>query len=331
MHSFIKKLILCLITCVNLYAIEIAFVIDENAAWLLGACLRSLLLNADPEDELNIHVLHNKLEALTIDKLKEVCKIRKCNIEFIYVPTDEMVGCESILWPKVTCIKGKIPMVLDKLDKILLLDADMIITQSLSELWNIELGDHYAAVSQGLFCHYPENLENITLKNKTDRFSSAVILFNAKKYRDENMFQKFLDDIRKNKCKCDDDALSNIFNSNTIFLDPKWNVESYMFHIYKDCKSYAKHSEKIHNRALANPAIIHFSSKTYYDMDNPFIFEFTYYLRDTPFKEEYKKAIFLISNSISCQRTRRVLLSVDPIEYIYVKIMHLLGKKVRDM
>lgn len=328
MRSFIKKLILCLITCVNLYAIEIAFVIDENAAWLLGACLRSLLLNAAPEDELNIHVLHNKLESLTIGKLKEICKIRKCNIEFIYVTTDEMVGCESILWPKVTCIKGKIPLVLDKLDKVLLLDADMIIKGSLSELWNIELGDHYAAVSQGLLCHYPENVEKVTLKNKADRFSSAIILFNAKKYREDNMFQKFIEDIRKNKCKCDDEALSNIFNSNTIFIDPKWNVESYMFNIYDECKSYAKHSEEAHNRALEHPAIIHYSSKTYYNSENPFIFEFMYYLRDTPFNEEYKKAISKITNSISPERVKMVIFSVNPIEYLYAKIMHLFGKNL---
>ena len=80
---------------------------------------------------------------------------------------------------------------LNNIDKVLYLDADTIIQQDLSELYNTDIEDVYISASRdGLMFMFPQHITEIGLNWRNFYFNSGVMLMNLKKIRQDNLIKQ---------------------------------------------------------------------------------------------------------------------------------------------
>lgn len=118
--------------------------------------------------------------------------------------------------------KFDISNILFDFDKVLYLDCDTIILKDLSEFFNIDINEYYAAVvkdyigSEILKFHYKLGIK--------DYFNSGVMLLNTKLLRENNIKEILFDYRSKNYDELmDQNTLNYVFNNKVKFIEPRYN------------------------------------------------------------------------------------------------------------
>ena len=110
------------------------------------------------------------------------------------------------------------------LDKILWLDADIVINNNIDELYNQELGKNYAAVCESINDNASVLLKKLELDLSQKYFNAGVILFNLKQLRKDFSNDYFIEYASKNLDKItwlDQDILNATIGHNCSFIDYK--------------------------------------------------------------------------------------------------------------
>lgn len=138
------------------------------------------------------------------------------------------------------------------IDKILQLDVDTIVTDSLKELWETDISDAYfAAVPEYLSCWNPYDCKTY--------YNAGVCLFNLKKLRDDKMDDKLIDFLNNNYAKyIDQDAINKFCSDQAVVLPVRFN-ETFVTG-YTD-----------------SPAIVHYAGKRlWYKFGDSFVYRQEY-------------------------------------------------------
>lgn len=308
------KIIISLFIIFNVKAINIAFVCTNDYAWQVATAIASILLNAKQSDELNFYILNNDFVDLTKEKILKLKQIRKCKIIFKEINLTLFKESKCRRYNKIVLAKSLVCDKLKDLDKILLLDTDIIVMKSLSELWNQELGDAFAAVVQG---QYLIETGAIDYSNHVKtHFNSGVMLLNAKKFREGKLLEKFILKSKKPN-NGDEDIFITIFNGNVILVDLQWNVTDIMYeYSYEHFQKFSSYSEESFNNAVKNPAIIHFNNKSYLNLLNINYKYILYYLGKT----EFTDIIYKNRNVMKLLLEEEIIDSMSILNFIYRKI-----------
>lgn len=108
----------------------------------------------------------------------------------------------------------------DGVDKALYLDSDMLIVSHINKLWDLDLGNYFAAVVKDDFPI--EHLDKLGLKNY---FNAGMVLCNLHKWAVNRCTDDCLNYIFEKKPEwMDQDALNFMFQENVIFLDENYNL-----------------------------------------------------------------------------------------------------------
>ena len=125
-----------------------------------------------------------------------------------------------------------------KQDKVIHLDCDMIVDLDISELWNIELENYYAAVVIDEYIHnilsnkiQPYKFQRVKCRlNHFDiktYFNAGMIFMNLYEIRKNmNLFERSLEYYRRYIHLCewnDQDILNSLFYNHVKFIDSKFN------------------------------------------------------------------------------------------------------------
>ena len=159
--------------------INICFCIDENYVCQLGAVLLSLV-DSNKQNKVNIFVLSNGVTEHSKQRLaKTIESIEYFEITFVNSQdksVNELEAGGHI--SSATYIRFEIPALLKNIDKVLYLDADLVITDDLSDFWNVELDDNYvAAVENPFFNRY----KSLGISPEFGYFNAGVLLMNLKR------------------------------------------------------------------------------------------------------------------------------------------------------
>lgn len=311
----VYSLLLCL-QMFFAFPIEVAFVVTDSYAWVLSASISSIVLNAKTSDTVNMHVFSYDLSEDNKRKLSKISSGTNHTINFYNLNVRSIEGFNSEKYNVIVYAKALIPSILDKLNKILILDADTIVTCSLRELWESEIGDNLAGVVQAQYLQYPKALKYSKHHNPKEHFNSGVMLINSAKYRKEEMLQKFIEESKRIEHVGDEDIFINIFSGKVKMLPLKWNVTQHAFVKYSEISGYSIYSYKEHILAKKKPNIIHFTDKSYLEYSHPYAFEFKHYLNKTPFKTQLD---FIEKRSLPL-RTSDLVLKISLIKFIALKI-----------
>jgi lipopolysaccharide biosynthesis glycosyltransferase len=152
-----------------------------------------------------------------------------------------------------------LPELLTNLDKVVYLDSDLIVTDSLVPLWETDISGHLlAAVTNPLYPFMPDwPTQVLGLPDRRQYFNSGVLLMNLASMRTAGCTEELRRYARNhpdNRCP-DQDALSALFHSWRLPLHPRWNVQTTLFDLPASLLPFSPAQVQ---EALEAPAVIHF-------------------------------------------------------------------------
>lgn len=250
--------------------IAICYAPDENYAGLTTVSMVSALKNSGRE-EIEFIIVYSQLSDSTIEKINSVKQIKNCIIRYIKVDNDEFKNFPLANWvTSATWYRAKIAELCPDCDKILYLDCDTMVLDSLTDLFKIDLGDNYLGVS----C-WEKDRPYLNLKSHK-YFNAGVLLINCKKWREDHVFELIKHHIKHWKTEikyADQDVLNIIADEKKIEFSEEYNYgENY-----------------ITNERTLSPKIVHFigTNPNRFDCLHSMKHIWNQYARLTPFYEDF--------------------------------------------
>jgi lipopolysaccharide biosynthesis glycosyltransferase len=125
-----------------------------------------------------------------------------------------------------------IPVLLPlEINKVLYLDCDMLVIGDLGELYKTDISNHSAAVSIDFHANDIRYYNRLDLIWSHDYFNAGMLLINVDYWRKNNISEKTLVFLDKNKTICtqhDQDALNKVLTGTVKYVSAKFNyIDSY--------------------------------------------------------------------------------------------------------
>lgn len=240
--------------------LHVACSADQRYLAHSAAMLRSVLQKRAGEPTV-VHFLHGpQLRANAIHQLGRM--VRHSSGTFIAhrIETTAIAGLPS--WGRIPAVMWHrilLPDLLPDVSRILYLDVDVLVTDSLDELWECDLEEAYvAAVTNVPEWHRFGHAEEIGLPRPESYFNSGVLLMNLTLMRRDRCTEALLRCARERIGDLlwpDQDALNIVLGRKRVALHPRWNLMNSIRQFpwasnFFDTDAIAE--------AVARPAIVHF-------------------------------------------------------------------------
>ncbi|MGI5850317.1 MAG: glycosyltransferase [Christensenellales bacterium] len=214
----------------NSKSINLAFICDDAYALGTGVTIFSLSRCRRKDKAYQIYVLCNDVSPHHI-KLFYAMSHENFTIQIIDVSQDATYATypkmRHALHVSATALfKFNLPKLLPFVDKVLYMDSDILIRDSLEALYNMDIKGWYAGVCKDIGAeHYPSQYNKRLHIQHSAYFNSGVMLFNLKLMREHSISQKLLD-YKKNGINhfMDQDAFNVVFAEKVKFFSPMYNM-----------------------------------------------------------------------------------------------------------
>ncbi|MBO5446844.1 glycosyltransferase family 8 protein [bacterium] len=221
---------------------------DNNYAQYAGVVIASILLNSDDKSFFNFYILDGNIEQENKDKIEKLKEIKNFNLNFISIDENlfevyKKIGTHSYI-SLSAYYRLKLASLLPKIDKVLYLDCDVIVSSDLTELFETDISEYYAAGVKDIAVNssgYVPKLEKGNIY-----FNSGVLYFNLDKIRKDNIESEFEKYTIENfdKIRVGDQEIINVVCQGKIKeLYSTWNVQSSNFVNRSD---YTKNPNIVH-------------------------------------------------------------------------------------
>lgn len=249
---------------------NIVFVISENYLIFLETAIASILVNANNNDEFNFIIFSEGLNDNSKNNINKLQKIKKFKIKYIDINLEnELPDFKTTdIWTSKLCyLRIKVPIILANLgynyDRLLYLDADIIVQSSLSDLYNSSLEQYeIGAVASPVTFEELVHFEKLQLNNSHHYFYSGLILFQTKKYIDNKCYEKACE-IAKQYDEGfywpDMDLLNLTFQTNNYKkLEPKYSINPLFNHepLTYELKTYLEIYKNIYTNTEIEEAFL---------------------------------------------------------------------------
>lgn len=175
--------------CLTKY--PVALICDRKYIIPTAVAITSMVCNKKPDTCYDVYIIAVDLPDSKIEKFHEL-RGRNVNIHVIKASSEKYEGIFSAGYITPTaCLKFELPLLIPDRDKVLYLDSDVIIRKDLSDLFDVDIDDCYAAAAKDYLL--TDNFLNIN-----NYFNSGVMLLNLKLMR-ENDSSSALLHLRKTK------------------------------------------------------------------------------------------------------------------------------------
>lgn len=289
--------------------LDVLYGCDNKYAPYTGISMLSLLENNKNMDEITIYLAAMKISNENIAKFNEIAS--RYNRKLVVLDTkkafDEIkkFRCKGWNGSLATWLRFFVLEQIPKdVDRLLWLDSDTIIVDSLQELISLDLGDYPIACVCDSVCYFERFRLGI---NKDESYYNAgVILFNLSLWREKQVLYSMMEFLPKHieyyKAN-DQDLLNDFFRGRILRLSLKYNVQGFQmaYPVSVYFKIYPWHSSAYYGReevqiALKQPCVIHFfrflgdypwenARNNYHPSRNLFIF----WKNKSPWKEYNEK------------------------------------------
>ena len=280
--------------------IQVCFAIhdkDGQYSKYLGVAIISMLKKTN--SKVHIHIIHDEYLSKT-NKDKFVALIDKYGQKLsfyeikssVFSDFGEQVGVYSI----GTLFRLFLPEILpSNIERVVYMDADILINTDINELWNIDLETNHVAACRDYGLPYLKHLPIPCLEERVsanEYFNAGIMVINLKFIRnDVNFTEKCIDMLKEkpNYNYLDQDVYNVIFRGEVKYLLQKYNLFS----------KYVRDPS-----CEAKDCIIHFAADNV-NIDSPSWFDslFLSYLKESPWSGgEYTFPLFLSCiNNLSAQ------------------------------
>lgn len=243
--------------------IDLLVTLDENYIKQMKVLMTSIYIN-NPCEIFNIYLIHS---GISDEKLKELENdLAKFSYKFFPI----QAGAEIFSSARVTdrypkemyyrLLAGE--LLPQNLEKIIYLDPDILVINSLSSLWQMDISSFlFAAASHTGKTDMANNVNKIRLGTDTDYYNSGFLLINLKKVREEIVPEEifaYADKNYKNLFLPDQDILNAMYGDRIYPL--KDSIYNY------DARNYSTYILKTKGEAniawiMENTVILHFCGR----------------------------------------------------------------------
>jgi lipopolysaccharide biosynthesis glycosyltransferase len=259
---------------------------DDRYARPLAVTLLTAGETMEKGHELTVYLVDNGLSEQSLMMLKETLAGLPVHLEM--VPRQEL-GIEDLGVSHHISRTAYLRLFADRwlpssLDQVLYLDSDLLIAESLTELWRRPLGENFCLAVPDIACPYIDsrlapksfrehapytaayrpipNYRELGLDGGSYYFNSGVMLLNLRRWRNEQMGERLLECLRNNRehVWCwDQYALNAVLAGHWERLPLRWNAGSHLFEFPSrvpgpiDSEEFREMRER--------PAIVHFTTE----------------------------------------------------------------------
>ncbi len=236
-----------------MFEYNICYSLDNKYTEQTAVSIASILKNADIDDNVNFYILDGGLTKEDKNKLELLRNVKNFNIEYIKVNNNDFKNCPLLQENNKeyhvtipTYYRFKLATYLNKLDKVLYLDCDIIVRTSLKELYNIDISKYAAAMVPDA-----ESKKEALRLNIKKYFNAGLMLINLDFWRKNNIENLLFDYALNNKDKIlwqDQDIFNVVLSGKIKELDNTWNFQYFQY-------------EKVDNTKLSQINIIHLAGR----------------------------------------------------------------------
>ncbi len=244
---------------------NIAYACDNNFVDVM--CVSIMSFN-DHNCDANIYILDCGIEDVNKQKILELCS-RK-NAVFFIDAKKTLDGLDynlnldrgSIAAYARLFIGSVLPQ---KVDKVLYIDCDTLVNDSLKELYEMKLNDNVLGGVRDAFSFL--NKKVFGLGRGEIFINSGVLLINLDAYRKKEIEVKITELLNKQESifQGDQGIINSIIRGQIKEIPLRYNVQTYLYDFsYKEMLMYRKpddyFTEEEVEEAVGNPGIVHFST-----------------------------------------------------------------------
>ena len=268
---------------------------DKNYIMPTGVMLYSVCRN-NTDVDIAFHIITDGVEAEEKEKLIKTVKQFKNKSILFYdakvLDTSAFPIMENCHYPISAFYRLFITEILPvTLKKVLYLDVDIIVRQSLLSLWNVCLGDYAIAAVSDWHIECTDSSERLCYPKDLGYVNTGVLLINLEYWRVHNVMKSFLEYMNSHADKnlyADQDILNYVFRDNKKVLPVKYNLQTGL--LWNKIKDYFE--EDVYNKkvreAVHDCVIVHFSGRKPWQTSckHPFRSTFLKYYSQTLWKNE---------------------------------------------
>ncbi|PKN53491.1 MAG: glycosyltransferase family 8 protein [Deltaproteobacteria bacterium HGW-Deltaproteobacteria-13] len=267
---------------------NVVFATDRGYLQHLAVALISLLAN---NSGMNVYVINQDISGTDWRKLEKLFAGKDSKL--IDAKIDDR-RIERLIthsyFTKANYYRLFIPDIV-KGDRALYLDADIVVTQRIDDLYHTEISDTFLAAVDN-----PEinNRYDLEMESSAKYFNSGVMLINLEYWRAHTIKEKVIEFVSRKPEVIrfvDQDGLNSVINGQWRELHPKYNLHTVLL-----SSDYA--SDPQIREAMDNPVIIHYTGlhKPWHLGDShPYKRLYWKYLRMTPYKYSIPDDINMIN------------------------------------
>jgi lipopolysaccharide biosynthesis glycosyltransferase len=237
--------------------IAIACCVNEQYALPLAVTLTSLTERLRPECEATVYLIHQHLGRETLDAVGAIVETREVRLSgacLDALPRDRTFPPEAaapLLLPEV------LP---PDLDKVLFLDADLLVLDDVSPLWTIPLeGRALGAVVDPAIphCRSPRGVKGWRerqIPSSSPYFNAGVLLVDLEAWRRRHVAERSIEYIREVGHRVDylhQEALNATVWDDWLPIDARWNVAA----------TAGRWFDPTPDDAVTSPAMVHFAGR----------------------------------------------------------------------
>lgn len=191
------------------------------------------------------------------------------------LPTMDYIGAE--MW-----FRFLLPELVPDADRVLYVDSDVVVADSLAALWGVELGDRYLAAVDNVFeRHRVDRPAELGLPPDQGYFNSGVLLLNLARMRADASSEALIELAAARGPELlwpDQDVLNLVLGARRVALAPRWNATNAIVNFRWADEVFAADELAAARR---RPAIRHFEGPS---LNKPW-----HYLCDQPGRELYSE------------------------------------------
>lgn len=250
--------------------VHIAFCVDSKNVSCLSVALKSIATFSSTNFAYVVHIVHDGLTYVEQGLLRSVCLDRK-NFSFDFIDVGVLGDVFSKLFissylSNATYWRFALPDYLKNLEKVIYLDADLVVLEDVANLFFQDVEDlalgaclDWGVVYPSAFSHSTDErakLEKLGYTDFSRYFNAGVLLLNLKFFRKEQLSLKLLKLAQENSFHMhDQDALNVLLNGKFKVLDHRWNFAVHPNITKYDCQVQKEIDDSISKMDMA---IIHY-------------------------------------------------------------------------
>lgn len=268
------------------YSLHFAFCVNDGYVPYICVTIKGIIENHKKEN-VTIHVLSDFISTKKERLLNEVVS-NYDNVSLrVHIVDDSILKGLKDTWSIYTWYRVLLPKVLpNEVHRVLYLDADTLVSNNVSELFEMDMTDKAIAGAIDILSFIPETFERCMYEQEKGYICAGVMLMNLDYWRDNDLTDKVVNWGRENDARIkfpDQDTINYLCRDQKIILPLKYGIIGAYFEDEVFFKQ--PYLEQVKD-CLSSPTIIHYAGQAPWKIE----------LANHPLQEEWEKYNNMLSH-----------------------------------